>query len=261
MTASTDLEFVQQHRAVWDGRPELRAVYHEFFERLLAAVGERTPVVELGAGPGFFKEYCPSLISTDVISTRWVDLICDGCALPFPAESVGAFVMLDVLHHLPHPLDFMSEAARVLQPGGVVAMIEPWITPASYLLYRYFHHEDCALRIDIRSPFESCTKNAFDGNATIPYNMVRYYSRMPDPPLRLARREPFLGLPYLTTLGFKRKRPLSPRLIGAAQTCEKLAGPLGRWNATRVLLLWQKSGQGRVVRWAAPRPWAAARRV
>jgi SAM-dependent methyltransferase len=139
---NSDLDFVQQHRTIWASRPELRSVYGEFFGRLLSAVGDRTPIVELGAGPGFFKEYCPRLISTDVISTPWVDLVCDGCAMPFAPQSVGALVMLDVLHHLPHPLDFMAEAARVLAPGGVIVMIEPWITPISYLLYRYVHHED-----------------------------------------------------------------------------------------------------------------------
>jgi len=153
--ALSDLDFINKHRQVWSQRPELRSVYHEFFAQLLAAVGNRQPVVELGAGPGFFKEYCPSLISTDVVTTSCLDVACDGCAMPFPSASVGAFVLLDVLHHLPRPLDFLSEAARVLRPGGVVAMIEPWITPVSYLLYRYFHHEDCTLRIDIRSPFDS----------------------------------------------------------------------------------------------------------
>lgn len=197
-------------------------------------------MVELGAGPGFFKEYCPSLISTDAISTRWLDLVCDACALSFPAESVGALVLLDVLHHLPRPLDFMSEAARVLRPGGVVAMIEPWITPASYLLYRYFHHEDCVLRIDIGHPFESTLKRPFDGNAAIPYNLVRYYSRIPAPPLRLVRLERFLGLPYLATLGFKRSRPIPSHLISCARISEKILGSVGRWNATRALLVWEK---------------------
>ena len=242
VTAPSDLEFVQQHRSIWTARPELRSVYHEFFHELLSAVGRRMPVVELGCGPGFFKEYCPALISTDVISTSWVDLVCDGCAMPFPAQSVGAIVMLDVLHHLPHPLDFMAEATRVLRPGGVIAMIEPWITPASYLLYRYFHHEDCALRIDIRSPFQSTRKNAFDGNAAIPYNLVRHYSKMPKRPLQLVRAQPFLGLPYLATLGFKRTRPISPRVIAVSHACEKILGPVGRWNATRALLVWEKAG-------------------
>lgn len=240
---SSDLGFIARHRSVWAARPELRSVYHEFFAELLAAVQGREPLVELGAGPGFFREYHPRLISTDVIATRWVDVVCDACALPFPSQSVGALVMLDVLHHLPRPLDFMNEVARVLMPGGSMAMIEPWITPFSYLLYRYFHHEDCTLRIDLRRPFDSTRKQAFDGNATIPYKLVQYYARQRGPgpgDLRLARLKRFLGLPYLATLGFKRSRPLPWRLIRAAGFCEKVLGPLGRWNATRALLVWEK---------------------
>jgi len=151
--------------------------------------------------------------------------------------------MLDVLHHLPHPLDFIAEATRVLAPGGLMVMIEPWITPFSYLLYRYFHHEDCTLGIDLRRPFDSTRKQAFDGNATIPYKLVQYYHRdcCREPgALRLARLERFLGLPYLATFGFKRTRPVPWRLIRAARFCEKVLGPLGRWNATRALLVWEK---------------------
>jgi SAM-dependent methyltransferase len=236
---SSDLEFVQRHRSVWAARPELRSVYQEFFAELLRAVQGRTPVVEVGAGPGFFKEYCPGLISTDVILTGWVDVVCDACAMPFASQSVGALVMLDVLHHLPRPLDFIAEATRVLAPRGLMAMIEPWITPFSYLLYRYFHHEDCTLRIDLRRPFDSTRKQAFDGNATIPYKLVQYYAREPGS-LRLARLERFLGLPYLATFGFKRTRRLPWRLIRAARFCENVLGPLGRWNATRALLVWEK---------------------
>jgi SAM-dependent methyltransferase len=237
---SSDLEFIARHRSIWVARPELRSVYHEFFAELLRAVQGWAPVVELGAGPGFFKEYHPGLISTDVIATRWVDVVCDACSLPFPSQSVGAFVMLDVVHHLPRPLDFIAEAARVLVPGGLMAMIEPWITPFSYLLYRYLHHEDCTLRIDLRRPFDPTRKKAFDGNAAIPYKLVRYYARKPGT-LRLARLERFLGLPYLATFGFKRTHPLPWRLIRAARSCEKMLGPIGRWNATRALLVWEKS--------------------
>ena len=231
---------MELHRSVWSARPELRSVYHQLFDRLKAAIGNRKPAVEFGAGPGFFKEYMPDLIATDVIATSWVDVVCDGCLMPFANNSVGAIAMLDVLHHLPKPLNFIQEAARVLRPGGMLAMIEPWITPASYLLYRYFHHEDCTLRIDVESPFDSAGKKAFDGNATIPYNLIRHYSKNGGSTMRLVKLEPFLALPYLATLGFKRSRPLPRVLIDVAATCEKALGPLGRWNATRALLLWEK---------------------
>jgi hypothetical protein len=46
-----------------------------------------------------------------------------------------------VLHHLPQPRAFLSEAARCVQPGGVLVMIEPWVTRWSRLIYGRLHHE------------------------------------------------------------------------------------------------------------------------
>lgn len=49
--------------------------------------------------------------------------------------------MTDVLHHLPKAKDFFSEAARCVRSGGVIVMIEPWVTPWSHLIYTRLHHE------------------------------------------------------------------------------------------------------------------------
>lgn len=51
--------------------------------------------------------------------------------------------MTNVLHHLPRPREFFAEAARCVRPGGGVAMIEPWLTTWSRLVYRHLHHEPC----------------------------------------------------------------------------------------------------------------------
>jgi len=240
-TATSDLDYVRQHREIWALRPELRAVYHDFFATLLEAAGQRRPIVELGAGPGFFREYCPESIASDVIFTPWVNLVCDGCRTPFRDASAGAVVMLDVIHHLPKPLDFLSEMVRILQPGGSLVAIEPWITPPSYILYRYFHHEDCALSIDVAEPFRSTGKQAFDGNAAIPYRLVQSQRAHPAAGLKLIRCEPFLGLAYLATLGFKRRRSVPAAAIRLAAQCERIAGPVGRLASTRALLVWEKA--------------------
>jgi SAM-dependent methyltransferase len=243
--AMADEDFVSRHRAIWAARPELRSVYREWFGRLLGWVGGRRPVVELGSGPGFFKEYFPDLIATDIVSSPWIDLKCDACALPFGPATVGALVMVDVLHHLPRPLRFMGEAARVLQPAGRLAMIEPWITPMSYLLYRFFHHEDCRLRFDLNRPFQGPGKSPLEGNAAIPFQVLRHF-RSSAGPLRLVRAEPFLGLAYLSTLGFKCSRPLPSGLVRLAHACERLLDPLLPLAATRILLVWEQTGNGRL---------------
>jgi hypothetical protein len=32
-------------------------------------------------------------------------------------------------------------------------MVEPWITLPSWILYRFFHHEECRLGVDVTRPF------------------------------------------------------------------------------------------------------------
>jgi SAM-dependent methyltransferase len=234
----SDHEVVRRHRAIWAARPELRAVYHEWFAQLLRWVDGLHPIVEIGAGPGFFKEYFPQLISTDIVPTSYNNITCDAVSLPFQSGSVGALVMLDVLHHLGQPLGFLAEAGRVLRPHGRLAMIEPWITAPSYLLYRYFHHEDCCLNVDVRAPFGEVGKRAFDGNAAIPFKLVKRY-KPGTSSLRLVHADPFLGLPYLATLGFQRTCPIPQTLIEIAKAGERFFNPMRKFVATRILLVWE----------------------
>ena len=57
--------------------------------------------------------------------------------------------MVDVIHHFSRMRYFLSEVARCVKPGGVMAMIEPWHTPFSAFVYRHLPHE----------PFDPKTKD------------------------------------------------------------------------------------------------------
>lgn len=241
--ARSDIDVLSRHRAIWAARPELRAVYREWFTELLHEVRGLQPTVEVGCGPGFFKEYAAHLISLDVLPNPWVDVRCDAGTLPLRSGSVGALLMIDTLHHLAAPVAFMDEALRVLRPGGRLALVEPWITPLSFLLYRYLHHEKCRLGIDVARPFEGPDKNALDGNAAIPFALLRYL-RARRHPLRLVRADTFVGLPYLVTFGFVLSRPLPSALISVARMAERLTGPFRKLAATRILAVWEKATHG-----------------
>lgn len=240
---TTDLETLKRHRAIWADRPELRAVYHEWFGQLLREVRGHEPVVEIGAGPGFFKEFAPHLVSIDVLPNPWVDVAADAGALPLRTGMVGALVMVDTLHHLPFPLEFIDETIRVLRPGGRLAILEPWITPCSYLLYRFLHHEECRLGIDLARPFDGVDKRAFDGNAAIPFALFRRFADRLQP-LRLVRARTFVGFPYLLTFGFKRSRPLPRALARVARGMERLTGPIRKLAASRIVAVWEKPAHG-----------------
>ena len=220
---TSDTATLARHGEIWAVRPELRRVYQEWFGWLLDAVAGLAPVVEVGSGPGFFKDFAPRLVATDITPGARADVRCDACALPFGTASVGALVMVDALHHLPHPLIFMAEAARVLRPGGRLAMVEPWVTPASFLLYRYFHHEDCRLGIDVARPFGDPGKRALDGNSAIPRLVLRRWQR-DGGPLRLIRSR----TTFLTT-----HRPSPLRLCDAVWSVE--GGSVVKLDAAKLM--------------------------
>jgi SAM-dependent methyltransferase len=119
-------------------------IYKEWYRKLAAEVpsGEGM-VVELGSGAGFIKEEIPEALTTDVLEgLEGIDMLLpkDG-TLPFPDKSLKALLMTDVLHHINTPRSFFLEAARVIRPGGVLLMIEPWATPWSSFIYRNLHSE------------------------------------------------------------------------------------------------------------------------
>jgi SAM-dependent methyltransferase len=70
--------------------------------------------------------------------------------MPFENESVDAFFMFDVLHHINEPRKFFSEAERCLRPAGRVVMIEPANTPWARFIYKNFHHE----RFDVQGGWQ-----------------------------------------------------------------------------------------------------------
>jgi SAM-dependent methyltransferase len=120
----------------------LRQIYHEWYVAIARKLSTREgPVLELGSGAGFLKDFVPGLITSEVFHCRGIDLVLNGTELPFADGALQAIVMIDVFHHISQPRRFFTEAARCVRPGGVVLMIEPWVTLWSQLVYTQMHHE------------------------------------------------------------------------------------------------------------------------
>jgi len=241
-----------EHREVWEGKPVLSRVYGVWFDALLARLPPGARVLEVGAGPGFLSRYARARgeglrwISTDLLETPWNDLVADGLRLPFRDGSFDAVVGLDLVHHLARPASFFNEAARVLRPHGRVALIEPWVSPFSYPIYRWLHHEGCTLGLDPWSPFggEGAEgKDPFRGDAAVLRRLVEV-----TPEARwseLGFHGPALlrlnGFAYLLSLGFRRGSLLPAPLAGALMKADRALRPLARYAAMRALAVWEKA--------------------
>jgi hypothetical protein len=120
----------------------LLQIYLEWYYRITKTLEKiDLPVLELGSGGGFLKSIIPELITSDISYHQNTSIVLDGQELPFRPRSLGGIVMTNTLHHLPKPRQFFTCSARSIGPGGVLAMIEPWVTPWSRLIYSRLHHE------------------------------------------------------------------------------------------------------------------------
>lgn len=136
-----DPEMPAAHRRMIQQKPLLRDVYDEWYEALAAHVGTAHPVLEIGSGAGYLADYVPGLLSSDVRPTPATKIVLDAHHLPFRSGALGAIAMTNVVHHLPDVKAFFEEAGRAVKPGGILAAIEPWVTPWSSWVYRRLHHE------------------------------------------------------------------------------------------------------------------------
>jgi SAM-dependent methyltransferase len=246
------LDRLEEHRRIWDGRPELQAVYRVWFELLLDPIPGGTRVLEVGSGPGLLAATARALrpdlrwVSSDLLAARWNDIVADAGRIPLATGSVGAVVGLDVLHHLPRPALFFREAARVLGGVGTLSLVEPWISPLGWIVYRFFHQEACRLRVDPWDPFPGSQKDSFDGDAAVPWRLVgstphREWRLLGFEPPRLSRLNTFA---YLASLGFRERSLLPTRAVNPLLFVDRWTRPLTRLTALRAHLVWEPAGRG-----------------
>ncbi len=120
----------------------LRRIYQEWYLAISGALplGDG-PVLEIGSGAGFLSDFIPDLITSELSFSPGIKTVIDGRELPFGDRVLRGIVMTNVLHHIPNPRQFFAEAVRCVRGGGVVVMIEPWVSPWSRVVYTRLHHE------------------------------------------------------------------------------------------------------------------------
>ena len=187
MLAGEHYGALADYREVWRRKPVLRTVYSDLYRRVVGACRDGT-ILEVGGGSGNFKEFHRTdTLTTDIQVAPWVDVVADAQALPFAQASFDNIVLFDVLHHIARPVHFLDEAVRILRPGGRLVMMEPGITPVSFVFYRWLHSEPVDLGGDPLAEHPPVgPRDPFDANQAIPTLLFGHHRE------RLNRRFPEL---------------------------------------------------------------------
>ena len=237
-------EILKRHREIWQNKKILRDIYCDWYRLIIKNMVDNKPALEIGSGGGNFKEFFPDVISSDFICCEWIDLNLDAHMLPFKNDSLGNIVFIDVLHHLANPVLFLSEAQRVLQNNGRLIMLEPYISPFSYIIYKYFHQEDVVFETDVWSrQISDNKKRAFDGNSAIPTMMFskeikRFHKEFPN--LKVIKKERLTFILYPLSGGFDRKSYVPADMMKYLGFVEKLFRPFGFIFALRTFVVLEK---------------------
>ena len=209
--------FDAQRRMIKD-KPLIRRCYDIWYSRLLRDADSvpveyrSATIVELGSGSSYIKELRPEIVTSD-ISPGIADMVIDGRELPFPDRSVKALFLTHVFHHIPDVEQFLTEACRVLVPGGVISLVDCAHTPFGRFFFSKVHPE----------PYDHHAKDwsfppghtMLDSNQALTWivfqrDRARFEARFPN--LRIERREFLPWFSYLMSGGVN-LRSFFPRFM------------------------------------------------
>ena len=180
----------------------LRRIYQTWYRLLIENIpsGEGQ-IAEIGSGAGFLKELYPRAITSEVFHSLDVNVVYDATSMPFKAGKLRALLLVDVLHHIPDPTAFFSEATRCVKSGGRCLMVEPWNTGWSRWVYKRLHHEPFDVSGEWTIP---CTGPLSGANGALPWILFErdheIFSRR-FPKWRISRITPIMPLVYLLSGG------------------------------------------------------------
>ncbi|MDH4199236.1 MAG: class I SAM-dependent methyltransferase [Spirochaetia bacterium] len=238
------IEILNEHRQLWNKKPSLRAIYSDYYRRIVnQCIKGRS--LEIGGGTGNLKDYLGEVISTDIVLNSWLDAAVDAHSLPFKNESFGNIVGVDILHHIERPHRFLAEAERVLQPGGRIIFVEPAITPASWAFYNFAHPEPVDMSVN---PLEDGSldpnRKPFDSNQAIPSLLFAKYRKQTEsafPLLKLINLEYISFFVYPLSGGFRSWSLIPSFLISPVLRFENAIAPLvGKCMAFRLFVVIEK---------------------
>lgn len=147
MSELSDQQRLEAHEKTLTSKPKFQELVIELQEEMIEMASrnrldEAGGFLELGTGVMPMKRLDSRIESSDVVAGPNIDRIIDAQNMDISDNSLSTIFAQNVFHHLDDPAKFLNEVARVLRPGGVLILLEPYHNRLSRLLYpRLFRSE------------------------------------------------------------------------------------------------------------------------
>lgn len=128
----------------------------KWLEKTLIAVPAGQRILDAGAGELLYKKFCGHLnyVSQDfgqyngegdgsgLQAGSWdnskLDIVSDIIEIPEPDASFDAIMCIEVLEHLPSPIEALKEFSRLLRPGGQLILTAPFASLTHFAPHHYY---------------------------------------------------------------------------------------------------------------------------
>lgn len=217
------------NRSIWERKKSIQLIYQDFHRHLFSHMPSTGRILDVGGGTAHVKSFRPDVVTMDILPFAGIDFVADAQDMPFSDASFSGIVMLDVLHHIERPLEFLREAARVLKAGGRLAMLEPSMTPVARWFYDHVHQEPVDLKADAFAPVvPDPNRDPYDANAALPHLLFAKHDARKRveqiiPALRIQSVTWHSMLAYPLSGGFKRWTLIPEMLVKPVLRFEEMA--------------------------------------
>lgn len=216
------------HKEIIRSKPFLHRLYVEWYSEIKNRCSDLPDgrIIELGSGGGFMKEVFPQISTSDIMDLPDNDYTFNALKMPFEDNSIAAFVMVDVFHHVPDSNKFLSEMNRCLKIGGKIVMSEPCADWWAKLIFTNFHHEPFNKKGDWTIPGSGPMS---DANGALPWIVFERDLNLFEkifPELKVRSIKKHTPLRYMLSGGVSMKQLVPSFSYSIIKAFEKLMGTI-----------------------------------
>lgn len=133
-----------------------QSIRDAWLERTLAAIPSGSRILDAGAGELKYRHLCSNLdyVSQDFAqydgkgdgkgfqTGEWdqskLDIVSDITDIPDADNSFDAIMCIEVIEHIPYPVEALKEFARLLRPDGFLVLTAPFCSLTHFAPYFYY---------------------------------------------------------------------------------------------------------------------------